>query len=74
MAYKVQGKKEIGMKESRTYVFEHKNTREVEGFNDQKLAKSIALSPSWIATSEKAKALVKKMKSQLTKAIAKEVE
>ena len=68
MAYKVQSKKEVGMKEARTYVFEHKNTREVEGFNELKLAKSIALSPSWIATSEKAKALVKKMKTELTRA------
>jgi len=62
MAYKVQSKKEVEMKKNRTYIFEHKNTREVEGFNELKLAKSIALSPSWIATSEKAKALVKKMK------------
>lgn len=62
MAYKVQSDKEIKMKKERTYIFEHKNTREIEGFNELKLAKSIALSPSWIAKSTKAKELVKKMK------------
>jgi len=66
MAYKVQSDKEIELKEKRKYVYEHKNTREIEGFNELKLAQSIALSPSWIAKSEAAKALTKKMKTQLT--------
>jgi len=67
MAYKIQSKKEIGMKEARTYVYEHKNTREIEGFNDLNMAKGIATSPSWNPVSDKAKALTKKQKEQEAK-------
>jgi hypothetical protein len=65
MAYKIQSDKEVEMKKARKYVFEHKNTREIEGFNELKMAKSIVLSPSWIATSEASKALYKKEKAKL---------
>jgi len=67
MAYKNQSKKEIGMKENRSYVFEHKNTKEIEGFNDLSMARTIALSPSWVAKSTKAIALNKKMKEAQAK-------
>lgn len=62
MAYKNQSKKELGMKNARTYIFEHKRTKEVEGFNDITMAQTIATSPSWIPISEKAKTLTKKQK------------
>ena len=64
MAYKKQSDKELKMKNERTYIFEHKRTREIEGFNDLKMAQTIATSPSWIPVSEKAKALAKKQKAK----------
>lgn len=68
MAYKIQTEKELMLKRSRKFVFEHKNTREIEGFEDLDLAKSIVLSPSWIAKSDEAKALYKKEKARTSKA------
>jgi len=65
MAYKVQNDKELMVKRNRKYVFEHNRTREVDGFEDVEIAKTIALSPSWTAISEDAKKLVTKMKTQL---------
>jgi len=61
MAFKRQSDKEIEMKKARKYVFEHKRTREIEGFNELKMAKSIVLSPSWISVSDEAKKLYNKM-------------
>ncbi len=65
MAYKNQSDKELMVKRSRKFVFEHKRTREVDGFEDIEIAKTIALSPSWTAVSEDAKKLVTKMKAQI---------
>lgn len=62
MAYKNQSEQELKMKKARLYVYEHKNTREIDGFNDLERAKTIATSPSWIPVSEKAKELTKKQK------------
>lgn len=67
MAYKNQTEKEIMIKRSRKYVFEHKRTREIEGFEDLDLAKSIVLSPSWIPVSEASKTLYNKMSKEQTK-------
>ena len=60
MAYKNQSEAEVMQKRSRKYVFEHKRTKEIEGFEKLELAKSIVLSPSWIPESDAAKALFKK--------------
>lgn len=60
MAFKNQTETELKNKRSRKYVFEHKNTKEIEGFEDLDLAKSIAGSESWVAANEAAKELVKK--------------
>ena len=66
MGYKNQSEQEIKLKRSRKYVFEHKRSKEIEGFEKLELAKSIVLSPSWIPKSEAAKALFKKEKAKLT--------
>ena len=63
MGYKMQSEKELKLKRSRKYVFEHKRSREIEGFEDVKLAKTIATSPSWIAVSDASKALAKAEKA-----------
>jgi hypothetical protein len=68
MAYKNQSKRELEIKNKRNYIYEHKNTREIEGFNDLERAKTIATSPSWIPVSDKAKALTKKQKAKEAKA------
>ena len=70
MAYKNQNKRELSLKNARNYTYQHKNTREIEGFNDIERAKTIATSPSWIPMNDKAKALTKKQKAKETKAQA----
>lgn len=67
MGYKNQSEQEIMNKKNRKYVFEHKRSKEIEGFESLELAKSIVLSPSWISTSDAAKALYKKEKAKLAK-------
>jgi len=67
MAYKNQSKQELVIKNGRNYIYQHKNTREIEGFNDLERARTIATSPSWIPVSDKAKALTKKEKAKLVK-------
>lgn len=67
MAYKVQSEKEIMIKRSRKYVFEHKKTREIDGFEDIEIAKTVVLSPSWLAVSDEAKKLHAKMSKQIIK-------
>ena len=64
MAYKNQGKQELIIKNARKYIYQHKNTREIEGFNDLERARTIATSPSWIPLSGAAKALTKKQKAK----------
>lgn len=65
MAYKNQSEQEIKNKRSRKFVFEHKRSKEIEGFEKLELAKSIVLSPSWIPVSDASKALLKKEKAKL---------
>jgi len=60
MAYKNQSEAEVMLKRSRKFVFEHKRSKEIEGFEKLELAKSIVLSPSWSPESDAAKALFKK--------------
>lgn len=67
MAYKVQKDSEIMLKRSRKYVFEHKRTREIDGFEDIDIAKTIVLSPSWTAVSDEAKKLYAKMSKEESK-------
>ena len=67
MAFKNQTETELKNKRSRKYVFEHKNTKEIEGFEDLDLAKSIAGSESWTAINEEAKKLVQKVTPKETK-------
>jgi hypothetical protein len=64
MAYKNQSEDELKLKRNRKYVFEHKRTREIDGFEDLKIAKTIVLSPSWNPVSDAAKALYKKEKAE----------
>lgn len=61
MAYKVQKDNEVMAKRSRKYVFEHKRTREIDGFEDVDIAKTVVLSPSWIPVSDEAKKLYAKL-------------
>jgi len=63
MAYKHQSESEIKMKQARTYIFKHKNTGEIEGFNDLQMAKSIVTSPTWQPQNQKTKDLHKKQKA-----------
>ena len=63
----IQSKDEIKLKRSRKYAFRHKVTGEIDGFEDLKIAKTIVLSPSWIAESEEAKKLYKKEKAKFNK-------
>lgn len=64
MAYKNQSEKELLIKNGKVYIFEHKRTREIEGFNNAQTAATIATSPSWIPVSDKAKELHKKQKAK----------
>ncbi len=64
MAYKIQSDTELENKRSRKFVFEHKNTHEIEGIEALDIAKTIVLSPSWICVSDAAKALYKKEKAK----------
>lgn len=66
MAYKNQSEEEVKQKRSRKYAFEHKRTKEIDGFEDISIAKSIVLSPSWTPISDAAKALYKKEKAKLS--------
>lgn len=61
----MQSKDEVKLKRSRKYVFKHKNTGEIDGFEDLKIAKTVVLSPSWIAESKDAKELLSKEKAKL---------
>lgn len=72
MAYKKQSEKELLLKNKKVFIFEHKRTKEIEGFNDQITAATIATSPSWIPVSDKAKALSKKQKAKEAPAPTKE--